>query len=63
MEAPAKEPPLRNKEAKQIKELKAKLAKLEVKTEDASGEKTPYNKEASEEKVGKCPICSEFHYF
>ena len=56
------------KELKKIKEMKAKLVKLEAKVVDdkAAGgekEKSACNKQASKEKVGKCPVCDNFHYY
>ena len=57
-----------SKDSKKIKEMKAKIAKLEAKVVDdkaALGEKkeSVYNKKASEDKIGKCPVCDNFHYY
>ena len=59
METAPKEPPLKKYELKKIKELEAKLAKYEAKVQEEPGGKKPYTKEASEEKVRKCPVCNE----
>ena len=49
----------------EIREIKAKLAALEGKTEQHEDNlaKSVKKKEASEKKAGKCPICDEYHYF
>ena len=54
---------VKKQESKKIKELEAKLAKYEGKVESEDQRKKPYNKEASEEKMGKCPVCGIFHYY
>ena len=48
--------------------MKATIAKLEAKVVDdkAAGgekEKSACNKQASKEKVGKCPLCHNFHHY
>ena len=59
----AKESQPKKHELKKIKELEARLAKYEAKVEEKPGANKPYTTEASEEKVGKCLVCNEFHYF
>ena len=51
-----------------MKEMKAKIAKLKAKVVDdkaAGGEKkeSVYDKKASEDKIGKCPVCDNFYYY
>ena len=50
------------------KKLKAKVAKLEAKVVNgkAAGndkKETVYDKKASEQKIGKCPLCDTYHYY
>ena len=58
---------LTKQEQKQVKELKAKLAKIEAKTTDKPpdkpDEKPTYTKQVSEERMGKCPVCDLYHYY
>ena len=58
---------LTKQELKQVKELKAKLAKFEAKTNDKPpdkpDEKPTYTKQVSEERMGKCPVCDLYHYY
>ena len=63
MENTPKDPPLKRHKLKKLKELEAKLAKYEAKVEEKPEGNKPYTKEASAEKVGKCPVSSEYHYF
>ena len=57
-----------SKDSKKIKKMKAKMTKLKAKmVDDKAGggekEKSVYDKKASEDKIGKCPICDSFHYY
>ena len=49
----------------EIEELRAKIAALEGRAEQQieSNPRPVFNKEVSEKKSGKCPICDEYHYF
>ncbi len=59
--------PVTKNEQKQANDLKAKLAKIKARTNekpsDKSDDKPPYTKEMSEEKMGKCPLCTVHHYY
>ena len=47
-----------------MKTLKARTTKLEAKaTDDSPTDKQPYDKESSEKKMGKCPVCTNYHYY
>merc|ERR1712240_901537 len=51
-----------------MKEMKAKIAKLEAKVVDdkaTGGDKkeSVIDKKASDDKIGKCPVCDTFHYY
>ena len=59
--APKSEASPRDQESKEIRELKATIARLEGQA--ARPDKPTWNKEISEQKAGKCPICDEYHYF
>ena len=60
---PKTEQTSRRQESKEIKELKAKLAALEGKSEKVEKRPPPLTKESSEEKAGKCPLCQKHHYY
>ena len=49
--------------SKSVTEVKASAPKPEVITQKRHGKKGPYTKAVSERKVGRCPICYNFHYF
>ena len=62
IEGASKDPP-NKQDLKKIRDLKAKLAKIEAKTDDKPAARLPYTKELSEQRVGKCPVCDVFHYY
>ena len=48
--------------------MKAKVAKLEAKVVDSKAtgnnkKENVYNKKASEQKIGKYPLCDTYHYY
>ena len=60
----ASKEPQTKQDLKRIKDLKAKLAKIEAKTDDKlPGEITAYTKQLWDHRVRKCPVCDVFHYY
>ena len=57
-----------SKDPRKTKETKVKVAKIETSVTDAKAagndkKETVYNKKASEDRNGKCPVCNTFHYY